>query len=206
MIGILGGTFDPIHYGHLRPAQEAMRALGLAELRLIPAGQAPHRTPVATTPHRLQMVHLACAEFPGFVVDDREVRRPGPSYTVDTLTLLRAEIGDRPLCLLLGSDAFQGLETWHEWQRLPDLAHLVVMYRPGCTLPYLSVWARSRLVEGPAQLADVAAGRLLFQKVTPQHISGTRLRAAIARHEPVQSWLPPPVWEYIRNHHVYPGI
>jgi nicotinate-nucleotide adenylyltransferase len=206
MLGILGGTFDPVHYGHLRPAQEAMRALGLSELRLIPAGQAPHRKPVADANHRLQMVRLACAEFPGFIVDDREVRRPGPSYTVDTLASLRAEIGTEPLCLLMGSDAFQGLESWHEWRRLPELAHMVVMYRPGCTLPYLSVWARERLVERPAQLADTAAGRLLFQKVTPQPISGTSLRAAIGRGEPVQSSLPPSVWEYIRNHRVYPGI
>jgi nicotinate-nucleotide adenylyltransferase len=206
MLGILGGTFDPVHYGHLRPAQEAMHALGLSELRLIPAGQAPHRKPVAAAQHRLQMVRLACAEFPGFIVDDREVCRPGPSYTVDTLASLRAEIGTEPLCLLMGSDAFQGLESWHDWQRLPELSHLVVMYRPGCTLPYLSVWARERLVERPTQLADSAAGRLLFQKVTPQHVSGTGLRTALARHESVQSWLPPPVWEYIRNHRIYPGI
>jgi nicotinate-nucleotide adenylyltransferase len=205
MIGILGGTFDPVHYGHLRPALEAMHALGLAELRIIPAGQAPHRKPVTDAQHRLQMVRLACTEFPGFVVDDRELRRPGPSYTVDTLASLRAEFGNQSLCWLMGSDAFQSLESWHEWQRLPELANLVVMYRPGCTLPYLSMWARSLLVERPVQLAEVAAGRLLFQKVTPQHVSGTSLRAAMARHEPVQSWLPPAVWEYICNHHLYPG-
>jgi len=205
MLGILGGTFDPVHYGHLRPAQEAMRALGLVELRLIPTGQAPHRKPTADAQHRLKMVQLACPEFPGFIVDDIEVRRPGPSYTVDTLATLRAEIGEEPLCLLMGSDAFQGLETWHQWQRLSELAHLVVMYRPGCTLPYLSVWARERLVERPADLASVAAGRLLFQKVTPQHISGTGLRAALARREDVRTWLPPPVWDYIQRHHLYPG-
>ena len=105
----------------------------------------------------------------------------------------------------MGSDAFQGIERWHQWQRLVELAHLVVMYRPGCTLPSLSVWARERLVERAADFNERAAGGLLFQKVTPQSISGTGLRAALARHEDVQVWLPPPVWDYIRQHHLYPG-
>jgi nicotinate-nucleotide adenylyltransferase len=205
MIGVLGGTFDPIHYGHLRPAQEAMRALGLRELRIIPAGQPPHRAAVASVEHRLEMVRLACSEFPGFIVDEREIRRAGPSYTVDTLASIRAEAGKQSLCLLMGSDAFQGIESWREWRRLPELAHVVVMYRPGCTLPGLAPWARERLAETPAQLADSAAGRLLFQKVAPLDISGTRLRAAIARGESVDAWLPSTVRDYLRSHHVYPG-
>ena len=204
MIGVLGGTFDPVHYGHLRPAHETMRAAGLTELRLLPAGQPPHRpAPVASAAQRLQMVRLACTEFPGFVADDRELRRDGPSYTVDTLESLRAEFGERPLCLLIGTDAFLGLETWHEWDRLPDLAHLIVMHRPGWTIPQLPQWASLRRVETPAALARLPAGRIWFQAVTPQDISGTRLRAAIARHQPVQAWLPAPVTEYIRSQHIY---
>ncbi len=207
MIGILGGTFDPVHYGHLRPAQEAMRALALSELRLIPAGQPPHRpAPVASAEERLEMVRLACTEFPGFVADNRELGRRGPSYTVDTLESLRAELGERPLCLLMGSDAFRGFETWHEWERIPDLAHLVVMHRPGWELPVttsLPQWERLRLAQAPAELARLAAGKLLFQPVTPQVVSGTRVRGAIARHEPVQAWLPKAVWEFIHSHRIY---
>jgi len=206
MMGILGGTFDPIHYGHLRPAQETMRALGLAELRLIPSHQPPHRAaPVAAPAERLQMVRLACAEFSGFTVDDRELRRPGPSYAADTLDSLRTEIGDRPLCYLMGADAFRYFESWHEWERIPDLAHLVVMQRPGTTLPSSSLpeWARLRLTEQRSDLERAPAGRLWIQSVTPQEISATQVRAAVARHESVQSCLPAAVWEFIRDQHVY---
>lgn len=205
MIGILGGTFDPIHYGHLRPAQEAARVLGLETLRLIPCGQPPHRAaPTATATQRVAMARLACAEFPGFVVDDRELRRAGPSYTVDTLESLRADVGDTPLCLLLGSDAFGTLESWHEWDRLPELAHLVVLHRPGWTMPVrLPQWAQLRRVDTAAELRRLPAGRLLFLPVTPQDISGTQLRGAIARHEPVAAWLPATVSDYIRTHHLY---
>ena len=206
MLGLLGGTFDPIHYGHLRPAQEVMRAAGLSELRLLPAGQPPHRpAPVASAVQRLQMVQLACTEFPGFIADDRELRRDGPSYTVDTLESLRAELRTQPLCLLIGTDAFLGLETWHEWDRLPELAHLIVMHRPGWAIPRLPQWASLRQAGTPAELARQPAGRIWFQAVTPQDISGTRLRAAIARHQPVQAWLPAPVIEYIRSQQIYLG-
>jgi nicotinate-nucleotide adenylyltransferase len=205
MIGILGGTFDPIHFGHLRPAQETARAVGLTELRVIPAGLPPHRRAVASAEQRLAMARLACRDFPGFTVDDREVRRAVPSYTVDTLTALRGEIGDRSLSLLMGSDAFNGLETWHAWQRLPELAHLIVMHRPGSVLLPLPAWAQKRRAERSTQLRDSAAGRIWLQLVTPQEISGTLLRAAIGRGEPTQEWLPPSVSEYIRDHKLYEG-
>jgi len=207
MIGILGGTFDPIHYGHLRPAQEALRALDLAEIRVIPAGQPPHRrTPVASAAQRLRMAELAVADLPGFIVDDRELRRGGLSYTVLTLESFRQEFGDRPLCLLLGMDAFEGLETWHQWSRLPELAHLVVLTRPGWTFPAaaaLPAWARGRVTREARELALTPAGRIYFQAVTPQDISATRLREAIARGQPVEGLLPPAVLDYIRQNRLY---
>lgn len=207
MIGILGGTFDPIHYGHLRPAQEALRALDLAEVRLVPAANPPHRPPpVATAAQRLRMAELAVAEFPGLRVDDRELRRGGTSYTVLTLEEMRREAGARPLCLLLGTDAFEGIGTWHRWRELPELAHLVVLTRPGWTWPEpgaLPAWARARLARAPGELAKDAAGRIYFQAVTPQDISATRLRDAIARGEPVDGMLPPAVLEYLRANRIY---
>jgi len=207
MIGILGGTFDPIHYGHLRPAQEVQRALALAEVRVIPAAQPPHRTPpVATVDQRLRMVELACVEFPGFRADDSEMRRGGPSYTVLTLEALRAEMGDRPLCLLMGADAFKGLETWHQWRRIPELAHVVVMTRPGWTFPHeneLPPWVRGRVSPEVGDLAKTPAGKIFYQAVTPQDISATRLRAAIGRSEPIPGWLSPAVWEYINVNGIY---
>ena len=206
-LGILGGTFDPIHYGHLRPAQESLRALDLAEIRVIPAANPPHRRPpVATPAQRLRMVELAVAGVPGFTVDDREFRRGGPSYTVLTLESLRSEFGDRPLCLLMGLDAFEGIETWHRWQHLPELAHFIVMTRPGWEFPAgekLPPWARDRLVRETSKLAQASAGKIYFQAVTPQDISATRIREALARGEPVEAWLPSAVLEYIRANHVY---
>ena len=206
-LGILGGTFDPIHYGHLRPAQEVLRALDLAEVRIIPTANPPHRRPpLATAEQRLRMAELAMAEFPGLCVDDREIRRGGPSYTVLTLESLREEFGARPLCLLLGLDAFEGLETWHQWQQLPELAHFVVMTRPGWSLPAteaLPAWARGRLAPAAGDLARTGAGKIYFQTVTPQDISATRIREAIMRSEPVDGLLPPAVLDYLRANRIY---
>lgn len=206
-LGILGGTFDPIHYGHLRPAQETLRALDLAEIRVIPAANPPHRRPpVATPEQRLRMVELAVAGVPGFTADDREFRRGGLSYTVLTLESLRREFGERPLCLLLGLDAFEGIETWHQWQRLLELAHFIVMTRPGWEFPAgarLPPWARDREVRDTSMLNQASSGKIYYQAVTPQDISATRIREALARGEPVDAWLPSAVLEYIRANRVY---
>ena len=124
-IGLFGGAFDPIHYGHLRTAFELWQALKLTELRFMPTGNPPHRDPLmASAELRLHMVRAAGAGQPAFIVDDREVRRSGISYSVDTLIEMRAEFPDRSLCLLLGMDAFLGLPNWHRWRELFDLAHV----------------------------------------------------------------------------------
>lgn len=209
MIGVFGGTFDPVHYGHLRTADEVYRRLGLESLRVVPAAIPPHRRPAAANPdQRLQMVQLAVPEFPGLVADDREIRRGGVSYTVPTLESLRAEIGAAPpLCFVLGADAFAGLETWYHWQRIFDLTHLIVVQRPGNPLPAmdkLPPWASSRLCRDAAALAGRSAGELMFVTVTPRDISATRLRDQIARgRTPSPEELPPAVWEYIRRHSLY---
>src|ERR1700756_767987 len=131
-IGFFGGTFDPIHCGHLRTAFELWRELGLAEVRFLPTGSPPHRAQLyASAELRLKMVEAAGADQPGVVVDDREGRRSGGSYSVDTLTELRCEYPHRSLCLLLGMDAFLGLPNWHRWRELLTLAHIIVAHRPG---------------------------------------------------------------------------
>jgi len=204
MIGIFGGTFDPIHFGHLRPAQEALQQLALAELRFIPAAQPPHRpAPVASAAKRLAMVELAIRGLPGFRVDDRELRRGGLSYTVLTLESLRAELGNMPLCLLIGADQFRSFETWHRWQEIPDLAHLAVLNRPGTTASVLPAWARGRTCADVRDLREAPAGRLAFLPVSPQDISATRIRAAFARGASVQELLPEAVLDYIRANQVY---
>jgi nicotinate-nucleotide adenylyltransferase len=204
MIGLFGGTFDPIHYGHLRPAREALEALALDEVRFIPAGAPPHRAPpVASAADRLQMVRLALAGYPGFIPDEREIRRAGPSYTVLTLESLRAEFGPRPLCLLTGLDAFQGFETWHRWQEIPDLAHLVVLTRPGWETGQLPAWAAARLCTERAGLAQSPAGRLFFLSVSPQNISASAIRAALGRGEDIRGLVPEAVREFICHNHTY---
>lgn len=203
-LGIFGGTFDPIHYGHLRPAQEVLTALPLTQIRFIPCANPPHRSdPVASADQRLQMLRLALADCPGFVVDDREIQRGGPSYSVLTLESLRVEVGGRPLCFILGLDAFLQLETWHRWTEIPDLAHLVVLTRPGWVLGDLPRWAQGRQCDEAGLLAGSPAGRLFFLAVTPQNISASGIRATLSQGGSVDGLLPQAVQGFICQNHLY---
>lgn len=208
-IGLFGGTFDPVHYGHLRPALEMREALALAEVRFIPAGVPPHRDPpAASAAQRTAMLELALQGQPGLCVDRRELERPGPSYMVDTLTSLRAELGDTPLCLLLGSDAYLGLASWHRWQELIELAHLVVMHRPGWSPTQAGAGAPARLLaqrgtDDATALTRHPAGAVLLRAVTQLDISATAVRALIgAGHDP-RYLLPDAVRDYIRAQGLY---
>jgi len=182
-IGVFGGTFDPIHFGHLRTAFELQQALRFAELRFIPAGDPPHReAPLADAEARLAMVRAATADQPGFVVDDREVRRAGPSYSVTTLGELRAEFPAQPLCLIVGMDAFLGLPGWHRWRELLELAHLVVARRPGWRAPEAGTTGELLAERGTERVDDLhqaVAGRILIRQVTQLEISSTDLRSLI---------------------------
>lgn len=204
VIGIFGGTFDPIHYGHLRPATEARDRLGLAEVRFLPAAVPPHRPPpVASAGDRRAMVEIAIRGMVGFRCDDRELRRAGPSYTVSTLTELRAELGATPLCLLIGMDQFLELETWYRWQEIPELVHLAVLNRPGRNPGEMPSWARARLAPDPAIFSETPAGQLAFLPVSPQDISASRIRMALARGESAEGLLPESVLDYIRQKGLY---
>lgn len=212
-IALLGGTFDPVHYGHLRFADDVRRALGLSEVRLVPAADPPHRAgPSASAADRQAMLRLGAAEFPGLVVDDRELRRGGKSYTVLTLSELRNEFPDTPLLLLLGADAFRGLPGWHRWRELFDLAHIVVVERPGVNLeavlpaPLVEPW-RDRLVTDPGVLLARPAGSIFVQPIAPQAISATTIRDMLAKRSvsagKLHGLLPPAVLAYIELHHLY---
>jgi len=204
VIGIFGGTFDPIHYGHLRPAEEARDQLALAEVRFVPAGQSPLRSqPVASAAQRLAMVELAIRGIDRFRVDARELQREGPSYTFTTLESLRHELPTTPLCLLIGMDQFVGFERWHRWQEIPDLAHLAVLRRPGAVLDGLPGWAKPRVTDHVADLRRAPAGRLAFLAVHPQDISATHIREALARGDSVSGLLPEAVLAYIQTNHLY---
>jgi nicotinate-nucleotide adenylyltransferase len=202
-VGIFGGTFDPIHFGHLRTAFELLHALRLAEVRLVPAGNPPHRgIPLCDARHRLDMVRAAVADQPGLIVDDREVRREGPSYTVLTLRELRDEAPGRPICLLLGMDAFLGLPQWHEWRSVFDLAHVVVAHRPGWIAPVAGTLGELLAVRGTQRVEDLhesVAGRIHVRPVTQLEISSTDLRDLIVAGQDPRYLLPDAVRALIRD-------
>ena len=209
MIGILGGTFDPVHFGHLRPALEVHEALALEELRLVPCHIPPHRPqPHASADRRVAMLEAAVGRHPAFRIDARELQRNGPSYTFDTLTSLRAELGETGLCLLLGMDAFRDLPTWHRWRELIGLGHLVVMTRPGAHVPAhgeLAGFIRRHRVRNADDLRRRPAGLLLFQPVTSLAISATRLRGLLAAGRDPAFLLPDAVIEIINREGLYRG-
>ncbi len=211
-VGILGGTFDPIHYGHLRLADEMLGLAGLKQIRFIPTGMPPHRDmPKVTPQHRSAMVKLAIADQPAFVLDDREVSRTSKCYTVDTLRELREEMGkDQPLCLLMGGDAFLHLHTWYEWEQLFELAHIVVGYRPGFTLeerihtavPALQQQYQQRLC-AVAELSQQPAGRIVELAIPKLEISATLIRNRVSENHSIRYLLPNAVAAYINQHHLY---
>lgn len=209
-VGVFGGTFDPIHFGHLRLAEDMADALGLGCVRFIPAGQPPHRdAPRTAAYHRLEMVRRAIAGNPRFEADAREIECPAPSYTVDTLTGLRTELGrERPLWLLLGADAFLGLPGWHEWKQLFGLANIAVAARPGsATQGADAIPAALQNEVLPRQVADAAAagaaGAILLRQTPPLDISATAIRNTLARGGSARYWLPDAVLDYIHEQKLY---
>ncbi len=205
---VFGGTFDPVHFGHLRAAAELSQQLAVDDFRILPAGQPPHRTDtLATATQRLTMLELALHEHPGIRIDDREIRRAGPSYMADTLAEIRAEIGPtRPLLLALGQDAANQLDRWHCWQQLPLLAHLLVMTRPDNAPTYagkLEQQLRPRKVADTQALWRKAAGAVLHLNITELAISSTDIRARIASGSDPAFLLPASVIAYIKAQGLY---
>ena len=192
MIGILGGTFDPVHFGHLRPALEVMQSLGLEQVRFLPNRIPPHReTPWLNVENRLELLKVAIGDQPGFELDERELQREGRSYMVDTLESLRTDFPSHPICLILGMDAFLGIKQWHQWQRIPELCHLVVTTRPGFEMSGDFIQQLpATLVTKASGLFEVAAGRILLQSVTQLDISASQIRATLAKGQSVRYLLP----------------
>ena len=203
MIGVMGGTFDPIHFEHLRTALEIAESCGMEQVRFIPGSVPPHRPqPKASAEQRWEMVNLAIAGEPLFQADRRELERQGNSYTVDTLTSLRDDLGVKvPLGFVLGMDAFLAFRSWHRWQDIMQLAHLVVMSRPGYT-PDPHDWYGELLVQTTCELRS-AAGRVTFLSVTQLDISATAIREACKNQRSIRFLVPDDVHSYISLHHLY---
>lgn len=206
-VGVLGGTFDPIHIGHLRSALEVAEGLALDELRLMPNARPPHRdTPQVSAQDRLEMVRCAVAGVPMLSVDARELARDTPSYTIETLELMRAEMAaSDQLFLLLGWDAFCGLPSWHRWEELLQHCHILVLQRPDADVEppdALRNLLAARSVSDPQALAG-PAGNIAFVWQTPLAVSATQIRQLLASGKSVRFLVPDAVLAYIDAHNLY---
>jgi len=206
-LALFGGTFDPVHYGHLRCADEARQKLKLKNLYLLPAGSPPHRnTPQATAKQRLEMLQLALPEFPQLEIDEREINRSGPSYMVDTLQELRAEFQQRPLLLLIGQDAASHLHSWFHWEQLFALAHIVILTRPGAKAEYrqdVAQQIQQRSDFDVQKLLRSEAGRVLRLEVASIDISATTIKSIIRLGRSPRLMLPESVLDYINENRLY---
>lgn len=206
-IGVFGGTFDPIHYGHLRTAFEMLQALNFDQVRFIPCGDPPHRgMTFANAGLRFRMVEAAIAGQAGFVSDDRELRREGPSYSVDTLVELRREFPARSVGLIVGMDAFLKLPDWHRWDEILDLAHIVVAHRPGWRAPDIGPLGELIAEYGTHRVDDLhntTHGRIHIHAVTQLEIASTEIRELVAAGRDPRFLMPDAVRDVIEETGVY---
>lgn len=192
-IAIFGGTFDPVHLGHMHVAEQVLEKMPVGEIRFIPCYQSPTRVqPIATAQQRLAMLKLATTNHPQYLVDDREIRREGVSYMIETLQSLQKELSDKPFGLILGMDAFAEFDRWREWQLILEVAHLILVDRPA----------------HPATLKPEVAELLNLDTVThltipPIEISATDIREKILNNQDITSLVPAPVCTYIKQHCLY---
>lgn len=206
-MGIFGGTFDPVHYGHLRTAFEMLQALRFDQVRFMPCGAPPHRgTTYAAAALRLKMVQAATAGQAGFVVDDRELLRDGPSYSVDTLAELRHEFPQRPLAMIIGMDAFLGLPKWYQWREIIQLAHVVVAHRPGWRAPDMGPLGELLADRGTHRINDLhqaKSGHIYIHDVTQLEISSTEIRELITVGRDPRFLMPDAVRDIIMDSDCY---
>jgi len=209
-IGIYGGTFDPVHYGHLRPNLELCEILEMDHVRFIPAFLPPHRDkPQTPAEIRLKMVALAIEPEQYFVLDEREIKRGGTSYMVDTLQSLRQDYPDHPLCLLMGMDAFAGIEHWHHWQQLLDYAHIIVSQRPDTSFNDYEQWPQSIQDYYQQHQADrhtireSLCGKIRLEPVTQLSISATDIRKRLKNKQSIRFLVPDPVINLIKYYNLY---
>lgn len=208
MIGVLGGTFDPVHFGHIKPALQLLRELPFSEIRFIPCAVPAHRSPpIASPAQRWAMLKIVIGRQSGLRLDDRELRREGPSYSVDTLLELREELGQTvPIGLIMGMDAFAGLASWNRWDQILKLAHIVIAERPGSVLPSTGPVAELLMLTGIQDsdaLKQAPCGGILPVAVTPVDVSSTTIRECINNGQSPRYMLPGGVWSYIKRHRLY---
>ncbi|WP_340609198.1 nicotinate-nucleotide adenylyltransferase [Xenorhabdus bharatensis] len=206
---LFGGTFDPIHYGHLRPVEALAKLAGLKQVILLPNHVPPHRPqPEATAQQRLEMVRLAVQDNPLFTVDTRELQRETPSYTVDTLKSFREEVGEQcPLAFIIGQDSLQSIHTWHRWSELLDICHLLVCSRPGysrqLSTPEMQEWLEQHKIDTPAPLSHKSHGYIYLAETPLLDISATDIRRRHQQGLNCDDLLPPLIQNYIDSQQLY---
>lgn len=207
LIGILGGTFDPIHYGHLHVATALLEQLPLDEVRLLPCYQPVHRsTPIASPEHRLAMTKLACDALPKIFVDDHEMKRQGPSYMIDTLRDLKKEHFSAHFCLIIGQDAFQTFDQWHQWQSILDYCHLIIVSRPHSSNQMnaaIKTFVKDHETKIFSDLSLATSGKIFFCEIPPFELSATQLREQLSQQQPNEKAIPSLVYQYILQHRLY---
>jgi nicotinate-nucleotide adenylyltransferase len=207
MIGIFGGTFDPVHFGHIKTASYVLKTLNLEQIRMIPLGHAVHRNqPVASPEHRLEMLKAAIDNIEGLIADDREIRRGGGSYTYDTLESVHDEMPDKTLCLITGTDAFNEFTRWFKPDEILQLAHIIVMQRPDSEVSdeaELQQLLSHHLADDIASLKTHTAGKILLLPVPQLPISSTQVRHHVERNLSLDGLLPPSVIDKIRHWQLY---
>jgi nicotinate-nucleotide adenylyltransferase len=212
MIGIFGGNFDPVHYGHIKPALSVKQALGLTQLRFIPNRIPPHReVPWLSIEQRLCLLKIVAGEFPDIIIDERELNRDGPSYMVDTLSSLQQDFPDESLCLIIGMDAFLGITSWHQWRTLFDLCQLVVTTRPGFDVKAIEQQVQDEdyqfLVQKMSSDVNVLSAhespqeqaKILLQSVPQLDISSTQIRENLRDEKQISQWMPEKVYQKLRG-------
>ncbi|MBY0544889.1 MAG: nicotinate-nucleotide adenylyltransferase [Gammaproteobacteria bacterium] len=206
-IGVMGGSFDPIHFGHLRTATELVQIIDLQKILLIPCQAPVHKERSFAAPqHRLAMIQLALADDSRIVASDQELIRETPSYTIETLTALRKTHPDVPLVLIMGSDAFVNIATWKNWHSIPDFAHIVVAVRAGQKMHLdseIERFLKTRQTLDYGDLHETLAGKIFLQFVTPLDISSTAIRCQLEAGYSPRYLLPDTVLAYIKTHHLY---
>lgn len=206
MICLFGGTFDPVHVGHIHAAATVCAALGLAEIRMVLSARPSHkRATGASLDHRWEMLKLACEDHPELTPDDREMHRPRPSYTVETLEEILAEQPTESIAWVIGSDAFALLPSWHRWREVLELASLVVLSRPGHALQLSEEMAELTAAHRLDSLENVAAGGIVLLEEDMVEVAAEDIRAGLAEGRDMSHLLPERVGAYIRQHGLYGG-
>ena len=207
-VALFGGSFNPVHFGHLRIATELAEQLQVESIRMMPCAFPPHRDETEVTANqRLKMLHLAIGEHVLLQAEDIELQRPAPSYSVDTVRLIREQIGpETPLFLCIGMDSLNGLNSWHDWQKIQDYCHIVVSSRPGYKVPesgVLADWIIKYRCDDLAILKQQAQGKLYFCELTMLAISSTSIRKKVSDGENICFLTPDTVVDYIHQQHLY---